>query len=805
MQIERFKITRDNTPPTIFSALTVILLTMVISTGFSLMLLTSFRLEYKISTLLFWTGITAAVLTAVHVFNKKTLSLVFLVLPALTPALFMCFDIFKMRQNLFGFLNYIQINIIYSMPGDFSSSESSSDLLLPFLMLYNLLPVSVTVYTLIKRRFIPLALLPYLPLFMLSVANIAMIPSTASVVCASTGVILLMLANSLRNKKRNRAEKIITALLLPSLLTAFIPGLVFPHKNYTRDKLASDFLSAVEETLDSISGQDEDSLLKMIVRIAHYGILDREALRESISSNQFTALYASDKDLTKVGPFNPEPGRICEVTKKINWYYDGSFELYEGSALYLKVETLDTYADNTLTRSRIPREVYKSDVEFPEYPGHYSISVNPLLPSSVDITPYYTDHYVTRDASSVMVGAYNTTHEECEFFASAPIPVKTGNIYSEQYIEDYVYGTALAVPERTRDALTMSGMLPDWYMECLSGDSTMSDADKVRAVTEFVSSLHPYNKYTVYPPDDVDFVPWFVTKGETGICVHYATTAVVLLRMIGIPARYVTGFTTNRAYQNTTSVIYSEDAHAWFEFFVPEYGWIMGDPTPGMSFTASRFDINAVAEAYPEIETAFFSRNRYGSAVITPAPTEETTGTIETTETTAATTETTEPLPSESGTAPSGLTADPTSAMPSGETDIQDSGTKIDLTPLFNTLRIIGKVLLAVFIAALAVFLARTAYVSYWRYRFSTKTAGAKIVAYSHYYGFINRFLGKPLPSQAVAVIDKVAFSREKITKSDLNRFIRACKKSTSMLKRRLPDYKKILFRLLELDIRTYI
>ena len=110
----------------------------------------------------------------------------------------------------------------------------------------------------------------------------------------------------------------------------------------------------------------------------------------------------------------------------------------------------------------------------------------------------------------------------------------------------------------------MSGKLPEWYMEVYMGHIEMSDADKVRGVTEFVSNLHPYDQNTELPPDDADFVPWFVSDAESGICVHYAVTTVILLRMIGVPARYVRGYVDTRSYDNAESVIFASQAHAWF-------------------------------------------------------------------------------------------------------------------------------------------------------------------------------------------------------------------------------------------------
>lgn len=82
------------------------------------------------------------------------------------------------------------------------------------------------------------------------------------------------------------------------------------------------------------------------------------------------------------------------------------------------------------------------------------------------------------------------------------------------------------------------------------------------------------------PTDEQDFAKWFYTEAESGYCVHFATTATVLLRAAGIPARYVTGYTIN-VFGGEEIPVPENKAHAWVEFFDPNSGWTTLDPTPG--------------------------------------------------------------------------------------------------------------------------------------------------------------------------------------------------------------------------------
>ena len=73
--------------------------------------------------------------------------------------------------------------------------------------------------------------------------------------------------------------------------------------------------------------------------------------------------------------------------------------------------------------------------------------------------------------------------------------------------------------------------------------------------------------------------PWFLHDSETGYCVHYATAATILLRCLGVPARYVTGYYTD-VYENEWTTVTSDDAHAWVEIYLNGIGWLRDDPTP---------------------------------------------------------------------------------------------------------------------------------------------------------------------------------------------------------------------------------
>src|ERR1041385_5341196 len=82
---------------------------------------------------------------------------------------------------------------------------------------------------------------------------------------------------------------------------------------------------------------------------------------------------------------------------------------------------------------------------------------------------------------------------------------------------------------------------------------------------------------------------------QTGLLCYYATSEVLMLRSLGIPARMAVGFSQGnpltaqggptereRAILNTFVVLRS-NAHAWPEVYFPEIGWIEFEPTAGQA------------------------------------------------------------------------------------------------------------------------------------------------------------------------------------------------------------------------------
>ncbi len=87
-----------------------------------------------------------------------------------------------------------------------------------------------------------------------------------------------------------------------------------------------------------------------------------------------------------------------------------------------------------------------------------------------------------------------------------------------------------------------------------------------------------------------------VLKHGGGVCQDFTHLMIALLRKLGVPARYVSGFiyAGHRGYRGASQ------SHAWVEVFFPSIGWIGFDPTNGCA-TGENFVKIAVGRHYRDV------------------------------------------------------------------------------------------------------------------------------------------------------------------------------------------------------------
>lgn len=100
--------------------------------------------------------------------------------------------------------------------------------------------------------------------------------------------------------------------------------------------------------------------------------------------------------------------------------------------------------------------------------------------------------------------------------------------------------------------------------------------DPLLVIQELNRSLYDYFDY-VPRSTRVDSPIDEAIANHAGVCQDFAHTMIALLRHIGIPARYVSGYLYRSREDHDRST--PDVSHAWVEAFLPYLNWVGFDPT----------------------------------------------------------------------------------------------------------------------------------------------------------------------------------------------------------------------------------
>lgn len=104
--------------------------------------------------------------------------------------------------------------------------------------------------------------------------------------------------------------------------------------------------------------------------------------------------------------------------------------------------------------------------------------------------------------------------------------------------------------------------------------------EKVEAVTRHFHTNYAYSLGLDVPLDQ-DPLTYFLIEASSGYCEYFASGSAILLRLAGVPTRYVTGFlVTERDPDGKSWIARNMDAHAWVEAWDQETGsWTIVEAT----------------------------------------------------------------------------------------------------------------------------------------------------------------------------------------------------------------------------------
>lgn len=277
---------------------------------------------------------------------------------------------------------------------------------------------------------------------------------------------------------------------------------------------------------------------------------------------------SSEVDFSNAGALKQTGTKVMTVVTDLN------------GRIYLKGMSYANYENNkwsVLTDEQAndyPQD-FQAFIMTANYQERSTVTIDTVNKESIVYTPYYLASI--NDTFSPVCDVLVSNSDKATNYSMSVMPYSESELdnFSMAFTspvydyDNFVKSYYLKLPYDTKLA-----MLKIAEENNLTGVSTQNIP---QAVKQFVSHSASYSLNTQKVPDGRDVAEWFLNDAETGYCMHFANATAVMLRALGVPARYVTGYCADVV--DGKAIVTSDNAHAWVEYFDERIGWIPLDAT----------------------------------------------------------------------------------------------------------------------------------------------------------------------------------------------------------------------------------
>ncbi|MBP1549798.1 MAG: transglutaminase domain-containing protein, partial [Oscillospiraceae bacterium] len=261
-----------------------------------------------------------------------------------------------------------------------------------------------------------------------------------------------------------------------------------------------------------------------------------------------------------------------------------------------------------------------------------------LVPESISRYTIVDHSYFKGDSSTYFGQVYNpdSYHGYQNLFRKR-WSIPSVLVADEATYRNFVYENYLELPE----SFSPEEMFNQNYYEYITAEEIQTGKSTLDEMTVFSRKLYyikewlrdncTYSLTTEPLARGDDFVNHFLEHKE-GSCSHFASTAVLMCRYAGIPARYVEGYIITPydiefdAPMGSTVTVNVKDSHghAWAEVYIDGYGWYPMEFTSGYGNVRTAFptettvtETETVTESEPEADETTVVQNEDGTDATT--------------------------------------------------------------------------------------------------------------------------------------------------------------------------------------------
>jgi len=181
--------------------------------------------------------------------------------------------------------------------------------------------------------------------------------------------------------------------------------------------------------------------------------------------------------------------------------------------------------------------------------------------------------YILRDSTDTLLNPFHnyTAIRYAGFSLLPPMDATKLRNASAEYPRD-ITSTYLQLPD------ALDRRIPELARQATKFSRT--PFDKALAIESFLRNRYTYTLNLTGKPGE-DPLAHFLFESRGGHCEYFASSMVIMLRTLGIPAREVNGFLPGE-YNDLGGdyIVRASDAHSWVEVYFPGMDWQVFDPTP---------------------------------------------------------------------------------------------------------------------------------------------------------------------------------------------------------------------------------
>ena len=222
---------------------------------------------------------------------------------------------------------------------------------------------------------------------------------------------------------------------------------------------------------------------------------------------------------------------------------------------------------------------YEMTITYPRSLSGWMFTPYQLLSSPdeiMDVT-FVHDTHLQRDFGIRTKNLYFIPPEEIQVLSRS---TQWEAAVAEAEYRQFVYENYLDVPEGFEETFqTFAMRFQEQYGNLGFSEEATLSLLYAKMCAAMLAGMTQYDLDTPLTPEGKDFVDYFLNESGRGYCVHYASAGVLMMRYLGVPARYVTGYLTKVPASGKVEVLDS-DAHAWVEIYLDGYGWYPVEMTP---------------------------------------------------------------------------------------------------------------------------------------------------------------------------------------------------------------------------------